>query len=539
MIRFGFDQGDAMRSFSLVIMSLCVALAACGRDKANNSDAGGDAGNAVKIQDVQSDAMPPGTPVTLIGKVVTAVDGYGARTGDLWVEEPEGGPMSGVHVYKADPTVVSTLKPGDIVNVTNCVKANFALMTDTSGRTEVELEPPMSGAMVTVTKTGTGTVPAPATVDALAIGKMPDPDRSNQWKMWDGVLVTVNNVSQVSSVAQVGGKTPDPTLQKFNITGVALVESDLAAFPTTGLGFNSCLASVTGVVSYFFDYQILNRSTAEIVTGGSNCPPPENSVALCSDSIDNDGNGYTDCMDNNCIILTGSAMCRATTTISAVDSAADANPMAPTLPAGMPVGVELGNGGNADVYITAISTSMKDVWVATNKQAGADGGMDIYMGGLALPNGAVVGARVDVIGSLKAYNNDTQGETLPELQGLQMTVSAAPNGPGITAVTTQSAATLTVAATGRPYVGSMVTLPNVKIVSAPDPANHNNAMLSSTPNGGTTATMFEAAADAHVLTGAAGTCYLTMTGIWTYDVYNNTYALEPTGEGTGTSTMCK
>jgi hypothetical protein len=147
------------------------------------------------------------------------------------------------------------------------------------------------------------------------------------------------------------------------------------------------------------------------------------------------------------------------------------------------------------------------------------------MGGLALPAGAVVGARVDVIGTLKAYNNDSQGETLPELQGLQMTVSAAPSGPAIAPVTNQTAATLTVAASGRPYVGSLVKLTLVKVLAPSDPANHNIASLKQ----GTT--MFEAAGDVTTISDAANTCYADVTGIWTYDVYNNAYAIEITALG--------
>src|SRR5436305_14241863 len=91
-------------------------------------------------------------------------------------------------------------------------------------RTETELEPPTSMDIVHITKTGTGAVPAPAVVDALAIGKMADlnnnGDRSAAWRMWDGVLITVNNVTETSSIARIGGATPDPTPQKFGITGV-------------------------------------------------------------------------------------------------------------------------------------------------------------------------------------------------------------------------------------------------------------------------------------------------------------------------------
>jgi hypothetical protein len=519
-----------MRSFTFVIIALG-ALVACRDSNSKAVDGSIDSAPTLTIQQVQSDTITPSTPVSLSGVIVTAIDEYGAKTGDIWVEEPEGGPFSGVHVYKGDPAVVSTLAIGDKVDITNAVKASFALSTDMTGRTETELEPPASGGMVMITKTGTGTVPGPDMVNALAIGMMDDANnngaRSMAWRQWDGVLIKVTSVTQTTSVAQIGGATPDPTLQKFGITGAALVESSLSAFPASGIAFNSCLGSVTGVLSYFFDYQILQRNTSDIVTGGTGCPAPENSPALCSDSVDNDGNGFTDCSDNNCVV--GDTACRNTTTINAVDTATDSNPMMPTLPAGNPVGVQVGNGGNTDVYVTAISSNNKYIWVALNKAGTADQGLEVFNSSGTLPTGVAVGAKVNVIGTLKAYNNDTQGETLPELDQLQVNVSGNPTGTAPSG-TTQTIATLTTPATGRPWVGSLVSIANVKIVSVPDPANHLIAMLQS----GTT--MFEAEADIHSLTSAANTCFGTITGIWTYDVYNNVYALEPTGEGTGTGT---
>ena len=519
----------AMRSFAFGAIALGAFAACRSSNSGKNVDAAIDAAPTVSIHDVQTTLMP-GTPVNLAGVVVTAIDNYGAKTGDIWVEDPAGGAYSGVHVYKGDPTVVSTLAVGDIVSISNSIKASFALSTDTSGRTETELEPPTSMDMVHITKTGTGTVPAPAVVDALAIGKMSDlnnnGDRSMAWAMWDGVLITVNNVTQTTSIAQIGGSTPDPTLKKFGITGVALLESSLSAFPSSGLAFDSCIGSATGVLSYFFDYQILQRNTSDIVTGGTGCPAPE-SGAACSNSVDDDGNGFSDCMDDNCIIDQSS--CRATVTINGtggIDPAADASPTMPTLPAGMPVGVEVDN-----VFVTAISTDKKNVWVAASKTAAADGGLDVFNGSGTLDASVVVGAKVTITGKLQAYNNDSQGETLPELDALGFTVASGSPGT-IVPLVGQHASALNVSATGRPYVGTVVTIANVKIMTAPDPNNHNNATLTETVTG--TATQFEALADAHVLTGAAGTCYATMTGVWTYDVYNDKYAFEPTGEGVGT-----
>src|SRR5512135_612823 len=123
---------SVMRITSFIAFStLGLALVACrgsNNNKTVDSPGGGDTiSGAVKIQDVQNDQMAPGTPVSLSGVVVTAIDNFGGKVGDIWVEEPEGGMFSGIHIYKADPTAVAGLAVGDIVNVTGAVKDEFAL----------------------------------------------------------------------------------------------------------------------------------------------------------------------------------------------------------------------------------------------------------------------------------------------------------------------------------------------------------------------------------------------------------------------------
>src|SRR4051812_48800775 len=122
-------------------LSTGLALIACRSDSHSNIDGNGGndgAGGAVKIQMVQNDAMPPMTPVSLHAVVVTAIDNFGAKVGDFWVEEAEGGAFSGIHVFKAPASDVAALALGDIVDISGAVKSEFALMTDTSGRTVTE-----------------------------------------------------------------------------------------------------------------------------------------------------------------------------------------------------------------------------------------------------------------------------------------------------------------------------------------------------------------------------------------------------------------
>ena len=66
------------------------------------------------------------------------------------------------------------------------------------------------------------------------------------------------------------------------------------------VGANAIFASITGIVDYFFSWHILPTTEADYETGGTACPVPENTMALCTDNIDNDHNGFTDCQDLAC-----------------------------------------------------------------------------------------------------------------------------------------------------------------------------------------------------------------------------------------------
>lgn len=522
-------------------------LIACGRssstknpDASAGSDTGG--GGAVTIQQVQNDMMAPGTAVTLHGVVVTAIDAFGGKTGNVWVEEPEGGPFSGVLIYKADPNAVAALQPGDIVDVTNAVKSEFALMganADPTGRTDTELEPPASGQTVTITKTGTGTVPAPATVDALMIGQISDADTqgpmfSAAWEQWEGVLVTVTNASALSAPKSFGSTMPAP-LDNYDmsITGVVKVESSLADFPKDGMGNftiarGDCLASVTGVVDYFYDYLLLPRQTSDIATGGTACPAPENSMALCTDTMDNDGNGFADCADDSCIINygPGAGTCRTSTTIDSLDTAVDANPAMPTIPMG---GLDLGS--SEIVCVTAMTSDGMNMWVSKGPgQAAADEGVYVYGGGQKLPTGVAAGTQVDIIGKASLYKPTNAMKPLLEVDALSITKKT-----GACAVTAKSmtASALTTPATGQPMVGSLVSITDlnkIKLTVAETAANHYTGTLSD--NGVT----FNVLGSIYQDPDAANACYSTVTGVWTWDPYNNVYAIQLTGApvtGTG------
>jgi hypothetical protein len=130
-----------MRITTLALLGLGLSLVAC-RGGDGDDDSGGtpDGGptidtppSDVRIQDIQSDAMAPGTVVSVKGVIVTAIDAFGSRAGDLFVQEPDGGERSGVKVFGAPLDQVAMLQVGDLVDIAGAAKDEFALSSDTSG----------------------------------------------------------------------------------------------------------------------------------------------------------------------------------------------------------------------------------------------------------------------------------------------------------------------------------------------------------------------------------------------------------------------
>src|SRR5688572_19326053 len=121
-----------LANLALLSTGLVFALVACrgggGDDTQGDDTPPQDAppGGSVKIKDVQNDTMPVGTAVEVRGVVVTALDNFGNRTGDFFVQDPEGGPFSGIKVFGAPLDQVATLQVGDVVDITNAEKDEFA-----------------------------------------------------------------------------------------------------------------------------------------------------------------------------------------------------------------------------------------------------------------------------------------------------------------------------------------------------------------------------------------------------------------------------
>jgi hypothetical protein len=512
----------------LITLTACLSLAVLGCRSDNNNPVDGNgsgsgSGGTVKIQQVQDDAMPAGTPVALAGVVVTAIDNFGTKIGDIWVEEKEGGKRSGVHVFGASVTDVGMLQVGDVINLKGAIKSEFALTgsnADPSGRTVTELEKATGGAIV-ITKTGETATITPDKVDALAIGQMYDssmsatgggPAFSNAWEDWEGVLIEADNVAASGPPKGFGAQPYAPDAYALGLTGVAKLEGTMTDITMSSIVRATCFSQVTGVVDYFYDYLILPRDSTGFATGGTGCPAAE---SLCSDGVDNDGNGFTDCADNGCII--NSATCHTNSTVNALDTATDAAPTNPTLPAAVSL---------TGRCVAAVKGS--NAYIADAGTAAADGGLFVFGGA---PTGLAAGNTVDVIGTTAMFKQamSTAPEGQLEVNGLQVTMDAAactvvPATPGLTA------AQLTADATGHKWIGSLVTITGVgatgqfQITTAQSAANKYFGTL--TQNG----TNFQFGGTFVQDTDpATATCYHAITGIWTYDTTGaGSYEILPT-----------
>jgi hypothetical protein len=465
--------------------------------KGNNADAGpnggdGGGGGEVSIQEVQSPNMPAGTGVTLRGVVVVAVDAYGGRVGGVYVMEPEGGPNSGVLLF-ADVTQASGVAVGDLIDVTNGVKDEFTLETNTCMRasdctlTEIKAA---DGATLTLTKVGDGTVPAPQVLNPWDLAA----DDAEAEK-WESVLIRFDNVSV--NTAPYSVSSTDTTLKEMRLTGPFLANSDLTDLGTPTSG--DCLASITGMGNYFFNYKILPRTSADIATGGSGCPQQEATIADCTDNMDNDYDGFKDCEDRSCQEAVPDTCTTDTTIVAIQDGTVAKNTL-----------VRLTN-----VVVIGIDFNKEHLWVADSATGAVYNGVYVYRGSSAsaLPSNITIGATVDVTGTVDEFDyQNSCGATLTEIS--DATVTFKTGGTSTTPLTGVDVATL-IGSNAEQYEGVLVTLPNVRVVDAADPGNNVHEW-----SVGVTGTKLWVEDDIYRYAATANEC-VTITGIMHYNAYSD------------------
>jgi hypothetical protein len=476
-----------MRKLSKLALVLALVSACRGGGGGGDDDPGVDGsvgGEDVRIQDIQNDAMPTETPVTLKGVVVVAIDNYGF-TGDVYVAEPEGGPFSGIKIFRPPVDQAAALAVGDVVDVTGVIKREACLAANPCGTvTFMEGETPtqLVGATadsMSIKKVGTGTVPAPALVDAKAVAALPSAERVAEWEKWEGVLIKVVNARQLNDLKPFGSN-PGPDSTEFRITGVARVQSKLVELPGTAV-VGTCYESITGIGDFFINYFVKPRTAGDLVTGGNGCNPMVDSIA---------------------------ALQSATTE---------------------PELVKL-----TDVYVSALSK--KNLWVSSSMTAAEDTGVYVFRGTgtntTDLPAEVVAGAKLTVYGSGTEFDGLNGGDTLTQVTSPTIMVMAGPTGQ-VAPVTNRTVTELLTPTTGEKYEGVLVTLTNVKVTAVG--TNSNNGVSDVAQYPGNVA--FKADDDIFRLpAGDAGKCFASITGIWTYNAFADQYMFLPRSSGTGTGT---
>ena len=358
---------------------------------------------SISVYEVQSDDLPAGSRVTLRSVVVLGVDGYGGRQGGIFVGEPEGGPFSGVFVYSRYEDSEG-LRPGDLVDIEGGEKVEFALDLDETGKKLTQIAAPRGGSLK-ISLVGSGVVPEPTVVDSMLLAT--DADEAEKW---EGVLITLENI-RVVSAPRIATKS-DETLKEMKVSGPFIVQSGLTSLDS--LAANTCLKSITGIGDYFFEYKIQPRMAGDIVVAedDSDCLPVESGDDFCSDGIDNDQNGFTDCDDFSC--KSSAENCIDETDIISLQKAG-----------GQDTYVRL-----RDVVVVARAKNGKSVWVQDpNQPPGAHNGLYVYNKAGIAPEVAV-GVLVTLQGLVEEFDidsDDDEGEpedgTLTEMKAPEIEIS--------------------------------------------------------------------------------------------------------------------
>ena len=188
-----------------------------------------------KITDLQTGVVALGTIVTVEGAVVTAVSDDGKR---IVIQAPEGGINNGIMLYvPGNENNPAGIAIGDEISVTGDLEE---YETDGSSRTNLFVSD-----ATTMMITGTGT----AEVTALT----EDPA---DWEPYEGILVSIENVTLTSEASQYGSATLSPYSVKID---------DSFYDWTTSLQNGQTLQSITGVVDDYYGYVILPRTSADLV----------------------------------------------------------------------------------------------------------------------------------------------------------------------------------------------------------------------------------------------------------------------------------
>jgi hypothetical protein len=217
-----------------------------------------------QLQDVDAEGHPDvDTEVRVTNLVVTAVDRYDedgqGRTGTLFVQEMDGGPFSGIQMFR--PTIQPAseyLLPGDVVEVAGTY-VEFELgqinpdNADPAGRTVTQITDGIAR------KTGEWRAPEPTLVEAPEDLQV-DPAA----EQWEGVLVEIEDVEASTAPDSRGAffaQGARACVTTRDQETCVQIDDDNYGIP--GVAAGTRLSRVAGVVTYLYTYKVLPRSALD------------------------------------------------------------------------------------------------------------------------------------------------------------------------------------------------------------------------------------------------------------------------------------
>jgi DNA/RNA endonuclease YhcR with UshA esterase domain len=204
-----------------------------GGDTDSDTDTDTDADADTTIYEVQQGEVAEGTIVTLTNVVVTTP--VHTEEAAVFVEEMDGGPYSGIHVYMYTEVMAEHygLQPGDVVNVTG-------EYTEFYGVSEITVQSPAD-----IVVTGTGDVPGPDVVSPEDVTT-----GGAQAEAYESVLIKVEDVTVTDPDAGYGEFVIDDSL---HINDFFFTEGGGPSGAKITTALDDTFGGITGVLMFSFE----------------------------------------------------------------------------------------------------------------------------------------------------------------------------------------------------------------------------------------------------------------------------------------------
>jgi hypothetical protein len=252
----------------MILIAGCSALGACGT-RSNENDVGvkpnpNPIGSGVHIRDVVNPANNQnGATVSISGAVVLTVDTYdetanGKSAGTVYVQDiGSQAPFSGASLY-APSFVPSDLRvvPGDTLDLLGpyVIESSIGAAVFASGEGLAQISKP------TATFRYEYETPPPTVIDVN------DLDDYNKGFQWENMLVTVQNVTVYDGLTNSAGRVTGHITPDFEQNqDTVVIANELMPIDVNSIAVGQKFKSITGIVTWFFNYQIAPRTPADLV----------------------------------------------------------------------------------------------------------------------------------------------------------------------------------------------------------------------------------------------------------------------------------